>query len=257
MNREPLAFTVHVGDFKSSWSACTDALFRQRREWFDLSHHAFIFVPGDNEWTDCWRPVGEARDPLERLSRLRQLFFADGYSLGQRKIALERQAPAGKPYTEHARWSVQRVLFVTLNMPGGNNNRARDPAEATERTAAAARWLKSSFARAKEQKLPAVVVMMQANPWNGIGAPRSAYGDLLTALGTEARDYSGEIVVVHGDTHHYRDDRPRIPIAGKLVQRVQRIEVYGAPFVEWVRIAVSEDAAGKITFTPSQGTQPQ
>jgi len=27
MNRESLAFAIHVGDFKSGWSPCTDALY--------------------------------------------------------------------------------------------------------------------------------------------------------------------------------------------------------------------------------------
>ena len=48
MNREPLAFAVHVGDFKAAWMPCSDELFRQRREWFDLFHHPFLFIPGDS-----------------------------------------------------------------------------------------------------------------------------------------------------------------------------------------------------------------
>ena len=55
MNREDLAFVVHVGDFKSASAPCSDELFRQRREWFDRVRHPFVFVPGDNEWTDCRR----------------------------------------------------------------------------------------------------------------------------------------------------------------------------------------------------------
>src|SRR5689334_16087747 len=70
MNREPLEFAVHVGDFKNGRSACTDELFEQRREWFALSRHPLIYVPGDNEWTDCWRALGDARSPLERLRKL-------------------------------------------------------------------------------------------------------------------------------------------------------------------------------------------
>jgi hypothetical protein len=38
------------------------------------SHTPFVFVPGDNDWTDCHRRAG-AYDPLERLARLR-VFFA-------------------------------------------------------------------------------------------------------------------------------------------------------------------------------------
>ena len=51
----PLAFALHVGDFKWAGSECSDELFLQRREWFELSHHPFFFIPGDNEWSDCSR----------------------------------------------------------------------------------------------------------------------------------------------------------------------------------------------------------
>jgi hypothetical protein len=119
INRAQPAFVLHVGDFKSSWSPCSDALFQLRREQFALFHSALIYTPGDNEWSDCWKPLGAARDPLERLQKLRKLFFADGYSLGQNRIALARQSAA---YPEHARWAHQGILFATLNVPGGNNN---------------------------------------------------------------------------------------------------------------------------------------
>ena len=108
MNREPLAFVVHVGDFKSGWSACTDALFEQRRQWFDWFYHPLIYVPGDNEWTDCMRALGARRDPLERLHKLRTLFASGETSLGQRKLPLTRQS---RQYPEHARWSQEDVLF--------------------------------------------------------------------------------------------------------------------------------------------------
>ena len=90
MNREPLAFVVHVGDFKSARSHCSNELYLQRREWFGFSRHPFVFVPGDNEWTDCGRFLAGGYDPLERLRKLRELFFSSGESLGQRPIGLAR-----------------------------------------------------------------------------------------------------------------------------------------------------------------------
>src|SRR5829696_1290160 len=57
LDREELAFVVHVGDFKGP-EACTDALFEKRRAQFDASRHPFVFVPGDNEWADCPRHEG-------------------------------------------------------------------------------------------------------------------------------------------------------------------------------------------------------
>ena len=34
-----------------------------------------IYVPGDNEWTDCHRANNGGYDPLERLAFLRAMFY--------------------------------------------------------------------------------------------------------------------------------------------------------------------------------------
>src|SRR5258705_8746675 len=119
LNREKLAFVVHIGDFKNAIDACTDALYAQRRQWFDLSHHPFVYTPGDNEWTDCRRAFADRRDPLERLQKLREVFSSGNESLGQRTIRLERQP---KELPEHTRWEHEGVVFITLNAPGPDNN---------------------------------------------------------------------------------------------------------------------------------------
>src|SRR5258708_17142215 len=87
MNAAPLAFVVHVGDFKAGAnSPCSDALFAKRRAQFDSSHHPLVYTPGDNEWTDCRRASNGDGDPIERLAALRRVFFADAWSLGARRI---------------------------------------------------------------------------------------------------------------------------------------------------------------------------
>jgi hypothetical protein len=78
-------FIVHAGDFKSSSKPCSDALFRDRRTLFDASQVPLIYVPGDNEWTDCRRLAAGGFDPLERLQKLRELFFATPRSLGRQR----------------------------------------------------------------------------------------------------------------------------------------------------------------------------
>ena len=119
MNHENLAFVVNIGDIKNALDACTDELYAQRRQWFDLSHHPFIYTPGDNEWTDCRRALADKRDPLERMQKLRSVFSAGTESLGQRPIRLERQS---REFPEHARWEHGGVVFITLNAPGPDNN---------------------------------------------------------------------------------------------------------------------------------------
>jgi hypothetical protein len=251
MNREDLAFVVHIGDFKSAWTVCTDELFRQRREWFDVFRHPFVFVPGDNEWTDCRRIAGGRYDPLERLGKLRELFFSGDESLGQRRLKLERQLPA---YPEHARWRHGGVLFVTLNVPGPDNNARSMPGEFRRRSAAINEWLGKSFGLARANRLRAVVVLMQANPWASPTNRYYGFREMHAALARQTREFTGEVLLVHGDTHRYRIDQPLSdPASGAPLANFTRIEVFGYPTMNWVRIRVI-DGAERIRFEVTPGS---
>ena len=256
LNREPLAFVVHVGDFKNGHSACSDEVFLQRKQWFELSRHPFVFVPGDNDWTDCWRNAAGGYRPLERLRKLRELFFAEAASLGQRRLALARQTEAKRahPYREHARWVHGGILFATLNVPGGDNNFTRDRAEFRARDAAVRDWIRQSFRMAREQQLAGVVLLMQANPWAAAGARRHGYVPLLETLVGETTDFPGEVVLIHGDTHRFRVDRPLLhPDTRRPLANFIRIEVFGSPSVNWVRVRVRENA-GNVKFEVTPGS---
>ena len=250
IDREDLAFVVHVGDFKSAQERCSDELFRQRRDWFDAVRHPFIFVPGDNEWTDCIGFQAGGYDPLERLAKLRELFARGEESLGQRRIRLARQLPE---YPEHARWRHGNVLFATLNVPGNANNARQMPDEFRVRSAALARWLTQAFDLARAEGLRGVVLFMQANPWAAPTGRYFGYRELLAALAKETLAFDGEVLLVHGDTHRYRVDSPlRHPATGAALANFTRVEVFGSPGMNWVRIRVT-DHAGRIGFEVTPG----
>jgi hypothetical protein len=254
MNREELAFVVHVGDFKRATETCSDEIFLQRREWFEQSRHPLIFVPGDNEWTDCRRPFGAARDPLERMDKLRELFFSGSTSLGQRRLSLARQSsPAGGyRYPEHARWEHERILFLTLNAPGPNNF-PEVAAEYSARDRAVRQWLTESFAMARARGLRGVVVFMHAAPWGGAGQVRKGFAGLMETLAAETRAFDGAVLLVNGDLHRYRVDRLlRDPVTGAPLGNFLRVMVFGSPSLRWVRIRVTEDG-GRVKFEASPG----
>jgi hypothetical protein len=83
-------------------------------------------------------------------------------------------------------------------------------------------WLQEGQARAAQQRLR-LVILMQANPF----VPRTGYQSLNARLAELAAAAPGRVVLVHGDTHLYRDDEP---LAG-----LRRVEVWGAPWVSWLR----------------------
>ncbi len=251
---EDLAFVVHVGDFKDGWTSCGDPVFAHRRELLAASRHALIYLPGDNDWTDCRRRTAGGYDPLERLARLRELFFSTGLSLGMQPLALIRQSDAaGAPdYPEHVRWSRGRVVFAGFNVPGGDNNQ-RTPEEHARRDAAARAWLRQAFAAARAEQAAGVVVMFHANPFSLTLKPRRGYTEFIELLVNETANYRGEVLLVHGDTHFYRVDQPlRHPTTRETLRNLTRVEVFGSPRVAWVRVRVAEHATG-IKFEISPG----
>src|SRR5919108_2277392 len=150
-----LAFVAHDGDIKNGSSLCSNEMFANRLELFNAFVHPLIYIPGDNEWTDCHRANNGAYDPLERLAYLRQIFFPSDESLGVRTLTLDRQSsdPQYAAYRENVRWAVKNVMFAGLHVVGSNNNRGRTPAadaEYAERNAATIAWLRSTFAVARE-----------------------------------------------------------------------------------------------------------
>jgi len=250
ISREDLAFVVHVGDFKAQRAPCSDELFRQRRKWFDSVRHPFVFVPGDNEWTDCRGFQAGGYDPLERLAKLRELFSGSEESLGQRRIRLARQSP---DYPEHARWRHGDALFVTLNVPGHDNNARRMPEEFRSRSAAVGEWLEQSFSLARGDRLRAVVIFMQANPWISPTGRYFGFRELLATMAKETLGFDGEVLLVHGDTHRFRVDSPlHDPATGALIANFTRVEVFGSPGMNWVRIRVS-DQGGRTSFEITPG----
>ena len=255
LNREDVAFVVHVGDLKSAAEPCTDEVYLERRRWFGLSHHPFAYLPGDNDWLDCTRSLFDPRDPRERLHKLREVYFVNGHGLGQAPLGAVRQSDRSPHHSfpEHLRWVHQGVLFVTLNVPGPDDN-SRDAAERGKRGAAISAWLADSFSLARERRMRAVTVLIHASPWAPSGKPRRAFDSLLTQLARETRRFGLPVLMVHGDEHHYRVDQPLPdPERNTPLANFTRVEVFGSPTMNWVRVRVIEEA-GRIRFFVTPGS---
>ncbi|MDD2991561.1 MAG: metallophosphoesterase family protein [Zoogloea sp.] len=259
MDAELLKVVIHDGDIKNGGERCDDALYEDRLSLFKGSYHPFVFVPGDNDWTDCHRPSNGAYDPLERLEKLRTVFFADPRKThGQYPMAVDSQAdnPAFSAYREHQRWQIGPVLFLTVNVPGSGNNfgRKKTPgAEYLARSAAVKAWIAAGFARARSARLEGIVLVMQANPDIedfAEGKGNHAYRELLTQLLAETRSFPGQVLLVHGDSHVHRIDTPlRDPKDGSTVGNFTRVETFGSPFMGWVKVDVTPGS--KPLFRPS------
>ena len=240
------AFVVHAGDFKSGADICSDALFDDRLALFQASSVPLVYVPGDNDWTDCHRRSNGGYDPLERLDRLRVLFFAGDQALGQTPMALLRQSsdPAFGRYRENVRWEAGGALFVTLNLPGSDNNFHGVPGQSgpvpefVARSAANQAWLAQAFAHARDHHLAGVLIVIQANPGfeaARAGRPQPGYDAFLAQLRQETRLFAKPVVLVHGDTHRQQIDQPLTdPASDERLANFTRVETFGWPFFGWV-----------------------
>ncbi|MBU3738001.1 MAG: hypothetical protein FGM55_03490 [Rhodoferax sp.] len=258
MDAAGLAFVVHDGDIKSGSDECSDATLRDILDLFGSSRTPLVYVPGDNEWTDCHRRSNGGYDPLERLARLRELFFQGETALGGGAMPLLRQSrqPAFAQFRENVRWEAGGALFVGLNLPGSENNYHGVPGqrgpvpEFLERSAANRAWLAEAFAHARRARLAGVLIVVQANPGfvadrAGQGSP--GYREFLAQLADETRRFARPVVLVHGDTHRFRIDQPLVdPVEGSTLRNFTRVETMGSPFMGWVRGTV--DAADPQVF---------
>ena len=259
MNSRDLAFVVHIGDIKNGDAPCTDTIFTTRKNEFDRAAHPFIYVPGDNEWTDCHRRPAGGYEPLERLQKLRSIFFESDYSLGLKRLRLARQSasPAYSDYRENVRWETHRIMFVALNIPGSNNNWRNDGNndEFFARLAANSTWLTESFKLARTNGLQGLVILIQADPeFGALGdiktlLRRDGYRELKDQLASELSRFREPVLLVHGDSHRYRFDQIEL-WKGDQAVNLMRLETFGSPQNGWVRVTVAPQADSRFSVEP-------
>jgi len=184
---------------------------------------------------------------------------------GPTALALTRQSddPAFARYRENARWDLGGVTFLTLHVPGSNNGLGRTPqgdAEWAERNTANLAWLRAGFAHATANGSRAVMILQQANMFSAIlpiaDPPKtpSGFSDLLAELERQAVAFARPVVLVHGDSHYFRVDKPLSPlrVRGKppvtALENFTRVETFGSPYSHWVHVSVEADDPNVFTF---------
>ncbi|HZF27203.1 MAG TPA: hypothetical protein VEZ88_13140 [Steroidobacteraceae bacterium] len=280
-----VSLVVHVGDLHSGSMPCTSAgilppIATSNPGWNQDVFHQFqqfrdpvVYTPGDNEWADCHKSKQfSSGAPLKELASVRALFFAKpGTTLGRHEKRVVSQAehfddafPADSQLVENVMWMDSKVVFVTLNIPGGSNDDTSgwsgifaDPAaqtqEASERRAANLRWLQAAFDEARQERARAVVVIVQADMWDpealaAGGAGLDQYTPFVTRLADLSVHFGRPVLLLNGDTHLYHADQPLADptsVTGLIhhtqaVPNLTRIVVQGSTNDpgEWLRLTI-------------------
>jgi hypothetical protein len=273
-----IASLVHVGDIKNGSSRCDDSYFNQIFTGFSTMGIPLIYTPGDNEWTDCHRANNGAYDPLERLAKVREVFFpTPGLALGGgfKQVFAQSSIAGFEKFVENVIWFESSVAFGTVHVVGSNDStppwyaddttgtKVDDPAsrnaERTERNRATLAWLDKLFAVAASEKAAGVVVAMQADTFDAFSVtnniPLDAFSSIIQHLATLSKAFGKPVLLLQGDSHIFIADKP-LENGNTLhgvtisVPNLTRIVVQGSttkPFTEWLRVHV--DPATPAVFT--------
>jgi len=283
INQSDIAFSIYDGDIKDGSSKCTDDVYSDALNMFNSLSKPVVYVPGDNEWTDCHRLNNGGYDALERLAYIRKVMFPTTASFGKYAMALEHQGKLGEKFVENTRFAHGGIVFAGINQPGSNNNlimsekecklkSARDNAqcdasnaEHLERDAANVAWMQSTFVMAKAQKAAGVVIVTQGDPgfdWpeteevdESTDSAFSGYRHFMAKLAEQTEQFKGQVLFVHGDTHFFKLDKP-LYSPTKMLPNFTRLQTFGSPSLHWVRVLVDTSTPHVFTVVPVVVAQP-
>lgn len=247
VNDDPkVRLVLHLGDVKSGSSRCSDERFQTSLRLYETFKDPFVLTPGDNEWTDCHRAAAGGYLPTERLAAVRETFYPQpGRTLGGRpmRVLTQSDEPGFEAFVENQLWMRSQVVFSAVHVVGSRNDLAPwfGSAETEQqrelrleeyrtRLAADLAWLDRTFATARREGAQGVAIAMQADTF--AGSPEG-FEEIIERIEDRAREFGGPVLLLQGDTHTYKVDRP---LAG--APNVTRIVVEGETADEWLRLRI-------------------
>ncbi|NBZ98611.1 MAG: hypothetical protein EBS88_03535 [Betaproteobacteria bacterium] len=237
LNNAKIDFSIFVGDIKDGSSKCTDDVYTDAIKLFDSMSHPVVYIPGDNEWTDCHRLNNGGYDSQERLAHIRKVMFAKPLSFGPKAISLESAKDQDSTYIENKRFSKNNVLFVTFNIPGSNNNKILDDKDCKS-------GILLAFQGDPGFDLP------ETEDQDESKAPTvSGYQNFLKVVVQETENYKGQVMLVHGDTHFFKVDKP-LYSPTKVLPNFTRLQTFGSPNLHWVKVTVDDKRDSVFDIEP-------
>jgi hypothetical protein len=226
-----------------------------------------------------------------QLDKERDLFFSTPDTLGQKTFRQDVQATplclgasGPRACVENRRWQYGRVTYATMNVQGSCNNlcgdspnaNALNPANVPEynaRNAANIAWMHEAFTQAKDTGSAAVMLIIQADiGFDQTDPTRSplrnpatlaetdglpdGFQTFLTALRDEVTAFRKPVVLVHGDSHYFRIDKPFLNSSGARLENFTRVETFGdnqgngTNDVQWLKVYVDPGSREVFSFQP-------
>ena len=252
-----IQWVVHVGDMKSSGTTCNDEMLGSLSDLNRRFDAPFVLTPGDNDWFDCKRVSAGGWNRLDRLAKIRALFYPDPVMAGSLEVNTQASSENYPAFVENVYWQQNNVVFATIHIVGLNGEEGGLDIHEAMMDAGLA-WLDTVFAQAHAINAKGVFIATHTNPypfsgernWLKVVCPecfpaRKHYERLNEALVKHVKRFKLPVLLAVGDTHTFRVDKPLYD-DDQLVSNFTRVETFGESEVHWVRVVV--DPSSKQVF---------
>lgn len=216
-----LAFVV-AGGIKPADAPCSDEIYERRKRLFDSSKNGLFVSVAASDWSDCRYSNGRTA-AIERLNRIRELFFTDEFSFGATRLPLLRESvtPRFRSYSENMRWEFGGILFATIHLPANNNRylvAAGRNGEFEDRQIANHDWLRRLFTIAKLNKDNGIVLFSDGSPLlhPRLNGRHDGFAEIRHELVKLATPFRGKVLIVHNRMPATDGTRRAIDWHGKL-----------------------------------------
>ncbi|MYM68366.1 hypothetical protein GTP45_16240 [Pseudoduganella sp. FT55W] len=254
------SFIVTTG-IKAANEPCSDKLYTQRHALLNESAQPMIVSLAGSDWSACLNSAGRS-NAIERLNRLRELFYVDGESLGARRLAVTRLSSSAKfrSYAENAHWEYNKVLFATINLPANNNHyrpEAGRNSEFEDRLVANRAWLHRLFTLAERQKMHGIVLFSDGDPGvtaeegfsllSSFQTKQDGFAEVRKQIRTLAGKYKGKVLLI---------DAQRGAAGESAIQWRDNVGHLHTT-ADWAEVRVTPGAAALFTIKGGSAEAPQ
>lgn len=70
----------------------------------------------------------------------------------------------------------------------------------------------------------------------------------MKAVVGQTEKFNGQVLLVHGDTHFFKMDKP-LYSPTKLLPNLTRVQTFGSPLLHWVKVKVTVDPLSDNVFS--------
>jgi len=205
-NKKNSAFLV-INGIKSADEPCSDTLYMGRKNLLNDANKPLIVSLAGNDWARCRSDDGQLI-AVERLQRLRDVYFDSELSLGTQKLKLIRQSltPRFRGFPENAYWLHGKILFATINLPAENNHYSTAAGrnnEFDDRLIANRQWLRRLLNHARLHKIKGMVLFTDGNPFapsnRSSTKNRDGFLEVRKYIIQLTSHFPGKVLLVHGN----------------------------------------------------------